>query len=135
MAKSEFTSWMWFEAVDRLSRAQRLHQHFFTLQQKMGGPVWEPPADVLETETELLIFFALPGVDPESVDAVIDGGVLFVSGRRVLPEELRTALIHQLELPQGLFARRVPLPPGRYTNVRRQAVNGCLLISLEKTGS
>ena len=135
MAKSEFTSWMWFDAVDRLSRAQRLHQHFFTLQQQMGGPAWEPPADVLETDTELLIFFALPGVDPETVDAVIDGGVLFVSGRRVLPEELRTALIHQLELPQGLFARRVPLPPGRYTNVRRQAVNGCLLISLEKTGS
>ncbi|MGB9028196.1 MAG: Hsp20/alpha crystallin family protein, partial [Rhodomicrobium sp.] len=111
MAKSEFTHWMWFEAVDRLSRAQRLHQQFFTLNQHMGGPAWEPPVDVLETDTEVLIFFALPGVDPENVEAVIDNGVLFVSGRRVLPEELRTALIHQLELPQGRFARRVPLPP------------------------
>ncbi len=136
MAKSEFTSWMWFEAVDRLSRAQRLHQQFFTLRQHRDGvPSWEPPVDVLETDTEVLIFFALPGVDPESVDAVIDGGVLFVSGKRVLPEELRTAQIHQLELPQGRFARRVALPPFRFGAVKRQAVNGCLLISLEKTAS
>ncbi len=133
MSKSEFTSWMWLEAVNRLSRAQRLHQHFFTLQQHMGGPAWEPPVDVLETETEVLIFFALPGVDPESVDAVIEGGTLSVSGRRVLPEELRTALIHQLELPQGRFARRVPLPSSSYDGVKRQAINGCLLISLHKS--
>jgi HSP20 family protein len=132
MAKKEFTSWMWFEAMDRLSRAQRLHQQFFTLHQQGGAPSWEPPVDVLETETEVLIFFALPGVDPESVNAVIEGGALIVSGRRVLPEELRTALIHQLELPQGRFERRVSLPASSYDAVKRQAVNGCLLISLHK---
>ena len=130
MAKSEFTSWMLFEAVGRLSRAQRLHQQFFTLHQHGA---WEPPVDVLETETEVLIFCALPGVDPESVDAVIEGGALRVSGRRVLPEELRTALIHQLELPQGQFTRRIPLPPSRYDTVKRQAINGCLLITLHKS--
>jgi HSP20 family protein len=135
MAKSEFTRWMWFEAVDRLSRAQRLHQQFFTLSQHMGSPSWQPPVDVFETETEILILFALPGVDPDSVDAAIDNGVLFVTGKRVLPEELRTALIHQLELPHGRFARRVPLPPCRFDNVRRRTVNGCLLISLEKVTS
>jgi HSP20 family protein len=135
MAKSEFTRWMWFEAVDRLSRAQRLHQQFFTLSQHMGGPSWQPPVDVFETETEVLILFALPGVDPDSVDAAIDNGVLFVTGKRVLPEGLRTALIHQLELPHGRFARRVALPPCRFDGVRRQTVNGCLLITLEKISS
>jgi HSP20 family protein len=133
MSKSEFRSWMWFEAVDRLSRAQRLHQQFFTLHHHIDGPLWEPPVDVLETETEVLIFFALPGVDPDSVDAVIEGGSLVVSGKRVLPDELRTAFIHQLELPQGRFARKVPLPPSRYDAVKRQAINGCLLISLQKS--
>ncbi len=133
MSKSEFRSWMWFEAVDRLSRAQRLHQQFFTLHHNIDGPLWEPPVDVLETDTEVLIFFALPGVDPDSVDVAIDGGSLVVSGKRALPEELRTAFIHQLELPQGRFARKVPLPPSRYDAVRRQAINGCLLISLQKS--
>ncbi len=135
MSKKEFKSWMWFEAVDRISKAQRLHQQFFALHQHMGGPAWEPPADVLETETEVLIFFAVPGVDPDGVDVVIDGGTLIVSGRRVLPDELRTALIHQLELPQGRFARRISLPPCSYDGVKRQAGNGCLLISLQKTAS
>ncbi|MFZ1109547.1 MAG: Hsp20/alpha crystallin family protein [Rhodomicrobium sp.] len=133
MTKSEFKSWMWFEAVDRLSRAQRLNQQFFVLHPHGAGPVWEPPVDVLETETEILIFFALPGVDPESVDAAIENGALAVTGRRVFPEELRTAIIHQLELPQGRFARRVPLPRGSYDTVKRTTVNGCLLISLQKT--
>jgi HSP20 family protein len=126
---------MWFEAVDSISKAQRLHQQFFTLQEHGEGPAWEPPVDVLETETEVLIFFALPGVDPESVEAVIEGSVLAVAGRRVLPDELRTALIHQLELPQGRFIRRVQLPPCRFDGVKRQAVNGCLLIGLQKTAS
>ncbi len=133
MTKKEFTSWMWFEAVDRLSRAQRLHQQFFTIHQHGSGPAWQPPVDVLETETEVLIFCALPGVDPENVDAVIEGGALLVSGKRLLPDELRTATIHQLELPQGTFARRIPLPPAHYNTVKRQALNGCLLISLQKS--
>jgi HSP20 family protein len=51
---------------------------------------------------------------------------------RVLPPELRTAVIHRLELPQGRFERRVRLPAGRYSDVRRAAVDGCLVITLEK---
>jgi HSP20 family molecular chaperone IbpA len=51
---------------------------------------------------------------------------------RVLPRELRTAIIHRLELPQGRFERRVRLPGGRYRNVRRSAADGCLLITLDK---
>jgi HSP20 family protein len=39
----------------------------------------------------------------------------------VVPEQLRTATIHRLELPQGRFYRRLRLPPGRYAGVRRAA--------------
>jgi hypothetical protein len=50
----------------------------------------------------------------------------------VLPRELNIAVIHRLELPQGRFERRVRLPAGAYRQPRRTAVNGCLLIRLEK---
>jgi HSP20 family molecular chaperone IbpA len=132
MAESQFKHWMWFEALDSLSRAERLHQQFFTLPQEGKFPAWEPPVDVLETDDEVMAFFALPGVDPENMQAEIDGATLVVSGQRVLPPELRTALIHRLELPQGRFARRVPLPPGHYDAVKRETVNGCLCIRLHK---
>jgi hypothetical protein len=52
----------------------------------------------------------------------------------VLPAELRTAIIHRLELPQGRFERRLPLPAGRYSAVRRSMLHGCILITLEKSG-
>src|SRR5262249_47851280 len=73
---------------------------------------WEPPVDVLETGREVLVLVALPGVDPDRVEVAIEGDDLVVVGTRVLPPELRTAMIHRLELPQGQFARRVRLPAG-----------------------
>jgi HSP20 family molecular chaperone IbpA len=128
--------WMWSEACAVLARAERLHQEFFRPARGVSRfPVWEPPVDVLETERAVLVLMALPGVDPERVEAVIDGADLVVAGARILPAELQTAVIHRLELPQGRFERRVRLPAGRYSSVVRAAVDGCLVITLQKAGA
>ncbi len=128
--------WMWSEACEMLTRAERLHNAFFRPARSTSRlPTWEPPVDVLETEREVLVLMALPGVDAERVEAVIDESDLVVAGSRELPAALRTAIIHRLELPQGRFERRVRLPAGRYTGVHRSTVNGCLLITLQKAGS
>jgi HSP20 family protein len=124
---------MWSEACAMLMRAERLHREFFRPAGSVSMlPVWEPPVDILETEREVLVLVALPGVSPDRVEAAIDNGDLVIRGVRVLPPELRTAVIHRLELPQGRFERRVRLPAGRYSDVRRAAVDGCLVITLEK---
>ncbi len=125
-------NWMWSEAVAMLTRAERLHRHYFHPRQASPQVTWEPPADVLELEREVLILVALPGVDLDEVEVAIEDGALVVAGRRVLPPELQRAVIHRLELPQGRFERRVPLPPGRYAAARRSAANGCLVVSLAK---
>ena len=134
MSKNDPVNWMLSEAIGSLARAERLRQQFFSLQSKAGAreTSWEPPIDVLETEREILIFVALPGVDPEQVEAVIENGALVISGDRVLPAELRNARIHRLELPQGRFERRIALPTGRYA-VSRFAVNGCIGLRLAKS--
>ena len=119
-----------------LARAERLHHEFFRpAQSSAGAPAWEPPADVLETKDEVQVLVALPGVEPEGIEAVIDGTDLVVAGRRILPACLRTAVIHRLEIPQGRFERRMRLPPGRYSDIRRAMVDGCLLITLQKAGT
>jgi HSP20 family protein len=132
---SEFSSsWMWSEAIEMLARAERLHRQLFQPALGRRVPTWEPPVDMLETEGEVLVLVALPGVEPDQVETVIEGAYLLVTGQRVLPAELATAVIHRLELPQGRFERRIELPAGRYDAVRRAAVNGCVLITLQKAG-
>ena len=132
MSTKDPINWMLSNAIETLARAERLHQQFLNLR-PTNEPSWEPPIDVLETEREVLILIALPGVDPNEVVAVIDKGMLVVSGRRVLPAELRNARILRLELPQGRFERRIPLPLGRYA-ISRFAANGCIGLRLTKSG-
>jgi HSP20 family molecular chaperone IbpA len=133
MPNKKSTNWMLSEAVDAIARAERMHRQFFQLNTTAGSrePAWEPPVDVIETEREILIFVALPGVDLDQVEAAVEDGVMIVVGRRTLPPELRNAVIHRLELPQGRFERRIALPVGRYS-VRRFALNGCLVLTLTK---
>jgi HSP20 family molecular chaperone IbpA len=131
-----YPDWMWSEACALLAQAERLHRQLFRPLPSSGlGPAWEPPVDILENESEVLILMALPGVNPNHVEAIIEDEDLLVTGIRVLPPALRTARIHRLELPQGRFERRVRLPAGRYRQVRRSVMDGCLVITLDKAGA
>jgi HSP20 family molecular chaperone IbpA len=126
-------AWMWADAVQMLSDAERLRRQMFRPAGRGSAQVcWEPPVDVLETEREVLILASLPGVDPDAVETAIQEGALVLRGVRVLPRELETAVIHRLELPQGCFERRIPLPAGRYDAVRRVSANGLVMVSLRK---
>jgi HSP20 family molecular chaperone IbpA len=137
--------WMWSEACEMLARAERMHRELFRptrqelhkesrpeAQPQARLPAWEPPVDILETELEVLVLVALPGVDADGAQAVIEDGDLVIAGTRAVPREWRTAIIHRLELPQGRFYRRLRLPAGGYSTVRRTAAAGCLVISLQK---
>ena len=134
MARDMAGDWMWSEACEMLARAERLHQELFRPASRQAR-AWEPPVDILETENEVLVLVALPGVDVENAQAVIEDSDLVITGHRVLPEVLRTATIHRLELPQGRFYRRLRLPAGHYSGVRRAAASGCLIVTLQKAGT
>jgi HSP20 family molecular chaperone IbpA len=127
---------MWSEACETLARAERMRREFFRPMREPSRrlPAWEPPVDMIETERDVLVLVALPGVDPERILVAIEGGDLVIAGARVLPVELQTAIIHRLELPQGRFERRLALPAGRYGAVRQAIANGCVLIRLAKAG-
>ena len=51
---------MWTDACAQIGRAERLHRQFFHPGSAAG---WEPPIDVFETDEELWIMAALPGVE------------------------------------------------------------------------
>ena len=133
MASTDPRRWMWGEALDMLARAERLQRQLFEpAAAQTRRPSWEPPVDVLETEAEVVIIAALPGVNENALSLAIEQSCLVISGQRTLPSELRTAVIHPPRAAQGYFERRVALPAGRYDQIRHRAQDGCLVVSLRK---
>jgi len=125
-------SWMWAEACEMLDQAERLHREFFRPAPRTGRVAWLPPVDLFETEQDLWLVVALPGVPPAGVQVRIEAGTVIVAGERPLPAVLRKAEVHRLEIPHGRFERRVELPGGRYQLGRHEVVDGCLILELHK---
>ncbi|MBS1169696.1 MAG: Hsp20/alpha crystallin family protein [Burkholderiaceae bacterium] len=123
---------MWARALEMMERSDRLYRQFFHPgRRNERGPTWEPPADVFETSRALKILVALPGVNPDEVEIVIDGSTLYVVGERPMPASPGVA-IRRLEIPYGRFERRIDLPPGHFDIGERTLANGCLRLVLRK---
>ena len=89
-----------------LDRADRLQRQFFT----HVVDAWEPPVDVVETQTGLEMHIALPGVLAESITIGLDPAGVSVSALRPFPCRERGAHLHRIEIPYGRFERRIVLP-------------------------
>jgi HSP20 family molecular chaperone IbpA len=123
---------MWAEACALLKQAEALHRQFFEPARSGAQTArWEPPVDIFETERELCVIAALPGVAPEAVRVEIEGPTLVIAGSRPLPTKGRNANIVRLEIPYGRFERRIMLS-SRLRLSARELLNGCLLLTFSK---
>jgi len=123
---------MWAEACALIKQAEQLHRQFFEPSREGAHAArWEPPVDVLETERQVWIIAALPGVAPEAVRVEIEGPTLIIAGTRPLPSKGRNANIVRLEIPYGRFERRIALSP-RLRLAERELSNGCLVLTFAK---
>lgn len=66
------------------------------------------PADIYETQDELVMRLDLPGHDPKAIDIQVEGDVLTLRSQR--NEEPQKAQWLRHERPQGQFARSFVLP-------------------------
>lgn len=120
---------MWAEACTLLKQAEQLHRQFF--EPGTRNARWEPPVDVFETERQLYIITALPGVAPQDIRVEIQGDTLIIAGSRPLPTAGRNANILRLEIPYGRFERRITLS-SRLQLTERELANGCLVLTFAK---
>lgn len=132
MKRRDTGHWMWAEAVHLLEEADRLQRQCFQLAGQAGQPRWEPPVDIYEGDGELLIEIALPGVAPERLRVDLSGEQLTVRAERRLPHRRHGAAIRRLEIPYGVFERRLALPPGPWTMTVQDLVHGCLQLLLTR---
>ena len=131
MAADDPRTWMWTEACALLDRAERLNRRFF---EPGETSAWSPPVDIFETDTEVWILAALPGVEPRNLAVHVEGDTLVLSGHRPLPAAARRAAIHRLEIPHGRFERRIQLVSARLRLDHNELVDGCLVLRLTKRG-
>jgi HSP20 family molecular chaperone IbpA len=134
MAASDPRRWMWAEACAMIERAEQLHRQFFQPGFAVPQSNWEPPVDVFESERDLLIVVALPGVELQDLEISSQAGELRVAGVRRLPAAARGTEIKRLEIPHGRLERRILLAPARWELARSALANGCLVINLTRQG-
>jgi HSP20 family molecular chaperone IbpA len=124
---------MWTTACEMIDRAERLHRQFF---QPIAAPVpelsWEPPIDIIETDSEILITVALPGVDPDAMKVSVDADGISVIGFRRPSAIPRGSRVHRLEIPYGKFERRIRVQAARLPLDRSEFANGCLTLKFSK---
>lgn len=124
--------WMWTEACTMIERAERMHRQFFQPSLSAAPAArWEPPIDVFESDSEVRIIAALPGVDPQDIEAHLDANQVVIAGVRRLPAMARGATIHRMEIPHGRFERRIRLSEPLQL-VRSELMGGCLVLRLAK---
>jgi HSP20 family molecular chaperone IbpA len=123
---------MWGQALAMVERAERMHRQFFRLAATPRvQPAWEPPVDVFEDADEFVVVVAMPGVAAERVEVIHEPGALVVRGERPLPFAGSGRRILRLEIPYGVFERRIGVPAGASVRATDLA-HGVLVVRLAK---
>jgi HSP20 family molecular chaperone IbpA len=122
---------MWAEACALLDEAERRHRHFFTLLAVPSArPVWEPPANIFASGTEVHVMVALPGARADEINVQLTATRLQID-TLVTPPTLGSGMnVVRLEVPYGRMRRLIELPPGRYALAERRLEDGCLFLTL-----
>jgi HSP20 family molecular chaperone IbpA len=121
---------MWAEACELIERAERMQRQFFRLASSAAPACWEPPADVFEDASEVVVVVAMPGVDGEHVEVRVESAALTVRGVRELP--VPDHVVRRLEIPYGTFERRIELPAVPLEAGTPTLTQGCLVVRLRK---
>ena len=115
------------------SEINRLFDNLLDLGQKEEVGSWMPNADIIETDSALLLRVEVPGVRPDRLELAVHGGNLIIRGQKDRPQVDGRAEFHVAERGFGTFRRVINL--GVPVNTRQaKAVlnNGLLRISFPK---
>ena len=116
------------EAMDRL------FDDAFTRPLSMAGNGWAVPAvDMYQTDNEVVVKAALPGMMAEDVQLNVTGEVLTIKGEIKQKEEVKEKAYHLREQRWGMFERSVILPTEVVADkAKADFENGILTIALPK---
>ena len=93
----------------------------------------EPPVDVFETRSEIVVSMELAGVLGEEIEIIVEGRVLIIRGSRKALSGPAERAYHLMEIGHGPFQREIHLPADvNPDEVRTVYKDGILQLSLPK---
>lgn len=100
-----------------------------------GGSSWSSPAiDMYQTDNEVVVKAALPGIKAEEVQINVTGDILTIKGEVKHEEEKKDKSWHIREQRWGSFERSVMLPTGVISDwAKAEFQDGILTITLPKS--
>ena len=100
-----------------------------------GGTAWSSPAiDMYQTDNEVVVKAALPGMKADEVQINVTGDILTLKGELKHEEEKKDRSWHVREHRWGAFERSITLPTGVISDkAKADFENGILTITLPKS--
>jgi len=93
-----------------------------------------PPVDIYETEAEIVVRVALPGVIEEDIDVELKGETLIIRGECDCPLDARKGGYYHQECRYGQFERAIVLPTKvQEDKIKAVLTNGVLEIRAPKS--
>ncbi|MFQ6039492.1 MAG: Hsp20/alpha crystallin family protein [Candidatus Poribacteria bacterium] len=93
-----------------------------------------PPVDIYETEAEIVVRVALPGVIEEDIDVELKGDTLIVRGECDCPLDAKEGGYYHQEWRYGQFERTIILPTKvQDDEIKATLTNGVLEIRAPKS--
>ncbi len=116
------------EAMDRL------FDEAFTRPISATGGLEMPSIDMYQTDHDLVVKAALPGINPDDVNISVSADVLTLKGDYKQEDEVKDAQYHIREHRHGMFERSIMLPASiQPDKARAEFDKGILTITLPKT--
>ncbi|MCE9644736.1 MAG: Hsp20/alpha crystallin family protein [Chloroflexi bacterium] len=106
----------------------------FTRPLRMNDARWSIPAvDMYQTDNEIVVKAAIPGVKADEVQINVTGEILTLKGEIKEKEEVKEKAYHLREQRWGMFERSIALPTDVIADkARAEFENGVLTITLPK---
>ncbi|MDV3242232.1 Hsp20/alpha crystallin family protein [Methylocaldum sp. RMAD-M] len=94
---------------------------------------WTPAVDIKEEPDRYILWADLPGVSSDSIDIMMENGILTLKGERQTEATVRREGLKRVERVYGSFHRRFSLPDtADAEGITARCKNGVLEISIPK---
>lgn len=124
----------WEQVRDMMSLREAMDQLFddvFTRPLSVSGASASPAIDLYQTEDDVFVKAAIPGLNPEEVDITVSDETLTLRGKYKQETEQKDTNYHIREHRSGSFQRTILLPSNVQANkVEAEFENGVLTIKI-----